>query len=141
MNRSTSQKIVKVLGILSIIGAILCLILAASMIGVASAGIASDAVLVSDEAAGGVVIVLFTAIIMLVSGILSLIEGIFALRAAKDARKATPLWVISLISVVVSAVSLISSFGDGASAILSGIFTLAIDCVIFYLANNIKKQA
>ena len=66
---------------------------------------------------------------------------IFCLRAAKDASKATPLWVVSIISVVFSVLSLISNFGDGASAILSGVISLAIDCFILYLANNIRKHA
>ena len=53
----------------------------------------------------------------------------------------TPLWVISIISVVFSVISLINSFGSGTQEIFSAIFGLVISCGIFCLANNIRKNA
>ncbi len=35
----------------------------------------------------------------------------------------------------------INSFGNGTQEIFSAVFGLAISCGIFYLANNIKRNA
>ena len=137
-----SQKIVKVLGILSIISAVLGIIAAIGMFGLTGLGAASlDTAAIDEETAGSLVGLGLIGVVILASAIVELLQGIFSLRAAKDASKATPLWVISIISVVFSVISLINSFGSGTQEIFSAIFGLAISCGIFYLANNIKKNA
>ena len=142
MSLEKSQKIVRVLGILSIIAAVLGIIAAIGMFGLTGLGAASlDTAAIDDETAGNLVGLGLIGVVILVSAIVELLQGIFSLRAAKDASKATPLWVISIISVVFSAISLINSFGSGTQEIFSAIFGLAISCGIFYLANNIKKNA
>ena len=138
MERSRSQKVVKVLGILSIIDAVLCLILAIGALLTAFGAGTRD--VITDEVATGIGIMIFATIILLVTGIVDLIEGAFCLRAAKDARKAGPLWVVSMIAVILSVLSLITSFREGGQAIASGVATLAINCAIFFLANNIRNQ-
>jgi len=140
MSLEKSQKIVKVLGILSIIGAVVSFIAALGLLGVSGFS-ATKLENASDEMVQGVAIFLVLGIIMLVSGVFELLQGIFSLKAAKDATKAQPLWVISLISVVLDALSMITSFTNKSSVqdILTEIFTLAIACFTFYLANNIKK--
>ena len=140
MDLVKSQKIVKVLGIIDIIVAVLCLIAALGMLGIGGLGAVSGAE-PSDELATGIAAFLLGGIVMLVSGIVGLVEGIFSLRAAKDASKAKPLWVISLIALVLSALSLITSFKEGGQEIFSAVISLLVDGGIFYLANNIKKQA
>ena len=137
-----SQKIVKVLGILSIISAVLGIIAAIGMFGLTGLGAASlDTAAIDEETAGSLVGLGLIGVVILASAIVELLQGIFSLRAAKDASKATPLWVISIISVVFSVISLINSFGSGTQEIFSAIFGLAISCGIFYLANNIRKNA
>ena len=142
MSLEKSQKIVKVLGILSIISAVLGIIAAIGMFGLTGLGAASlDTAAIDDETAGNLVGLGLIGVVILASAIVELLQGIFSLRAAKDASKATPLWVISIISVVFSVISLINSFGSGTQEIFSAIFGLAISCGIFYLANNIRKNA
>ena len=142
MSLEKSQKIVKVLGILSIISAVLGIIAAIGMFGLTGLGAASlDTAAIDEETAGSLVGLGLIGVVILVSAIVELLQGIFSLRAAKDASKPTPLWVISIISVVFSVISLINSFGSGTQEIFSAIFGLAISCGIFYLANNIKKNA
>jgi heme/copper-type cytochrome/quinol oxidase subunit 1 len=142
MSLEKSQKIVKVMGILSIIGAVVSFIAALGLLGVGGFS-ATKLENANDELVQCVAIFLVLGIIMLVSGVFELLQGIFSLKAAKDATKAQPLWVISLISVVLDALSVISSFTNHSSVqdILTEIFTLAIACFTFYLANNIKKLA
>ena len=140
MSLEKSQKIVKVLGILSIISAIVAFIAAISMLGIGGLGAAS--LNVNDEnIAAGVGIMVILGIVLLVEGVVSLVQGVFALRAAKDAAKANPLWVISLIGAVLAVLSVIASItnGEGGQNILTEIFSLVISCFTFYLANNIKK--
>lgn len=140
MEKSTSQKIVKVLGILSIIGAVLCLLGAVGMFGMGGIGAANAGETPDQDLAVGIASVFIVGILLLVSGIFELLQGIFSLRAAKDATKAQPLWVISIIALVFSVISLISSFGGESQSILSSVFSVVICAVVLYLANNIKKQ-
>ena len=93
-----------------------------------------------EEAASGVVSIMVVGLVMLATGILSLLEGIFSLQAAKNAAKAGPLWVISLVSVIGSVASMLLNIVSGGS-FTSGLLSLLINCFIFYLANNIKKHA
>ena len=139
MEKSTSQKIIKVLGILSIIGAVLCLVGAAGMFGVGGIG-ALSVDPEDNEMATGIFTLFLFGIVLLISGLTELLQGIFSLRAAKDATKARPLWVISVISLILSVISLISSFGKGGQEVFSAIFSVIVSAVILYLANNIKKQ-
>ena len=139
MEKSTSQKIIKVLGILSIIGAVLCLVGAAGMFGVGGIG-ALSVDPEDNEMATGIFTLFLFGIVLLISGLTELLQGIFSLRAAKDATKAQPLWVISVISLILSVITLISSFGKGGQEVFSAIFSVIVSAVILYLANNIKKQ-
>ncbi len=138
MSLEKSQKIVKVLGILSIIGAVASFIVALGMFGLGGVGVANMDSSNSD-AVQGAGIVFGLGIVMLVEGVISLMQGIFSLRAAKDASKAQPLWIISIIGVVLAVFSVISSFTSGGQDVLTEIFSLIISCFTFYLANNIKK--
>ena len=81
MTVETSNKILKIFGILGIIGGALSLILGL----VASFGGSLVTEATEDETAGFMVV--FIGIIMVISGIVSLIEGIFSVRAAKDNSK------------------------------------------------------
>ena len=140
MSLEKSQKIVKVLGILSIISAVLGFIAAIGMLGIGGFGAAS--LDVNDEnVAAGVAVMVILGVVLLVDGVVSLLQGIFSLRAARDATRANPLWIISLIGVILAVLSVIASItnGEGGQNVLSEIFSLVISCFTFYLANNITK--
>ena len=138
MSLEKSQKIVKVLGILSIIGAVVIFLGALGMLGLGGVGIANlDSS--NSELVQGTGIVLGLGIFLLVEGVVSLVEGIFSLQAAKDATKAQPLWIISIIGVVLAVGNVIASVMNGGKDVLTQIFSLALSCFTFYLANNIKN--
>lgn len=133
MSLETSKKILKIFGILSIIGGVLTIIL--GIVGLAGGGLAAT----EDATVGGIVIVV--GLIALVSGIVSLLEGIFSVKAAKDPSKIQPAWIFAVIGVVMSAISLIMGFvNNGASGAFSNILSLAISILIFVAANTIKKS-
>jgi hypothetical protein len=140
MDLAKSQKLVKVLGIIDVVIGVLCLIAALGLLGLGGAGAAvADAA--DDSMINSIGVLLAGGIIMLICGVVSLLQGVFSLRAAKDATKAQPLWVISIIGIVTSVISLVANFNGGASTIASNVLSVAISCGIFYLANVIKKNA
>ena len=77
---------------------------------------------------------------MIASGALSLITGILGVRAAKDATKVTPVFVLSAISLAIVVVGLIGSIISGSFS-ASGLLELVAPGLMFWCANNVKKQA
>ena len=141
MSLEKSQKIIKVFGILSIISAILALLGGLAMLGIGGIG-AATAGETPDQALGvGIGVAIFAGVVALLTGVVDLVGGIVCMRAAKDAGKAQPLWIVSIIAVVFAAITLIASFKNGTQEILSAVFSLAVNCFVLYLANNIKKHA
>ena len=141
MDLAKTQKIVKVLGIINIIAAVIGFIAGIGMFGISGAGAASEDIATNSDLQTGVAIFIVMGVIMVVSSVVSLLEGIFALRAAKDASKVQPLWIFSIIGVVLGVMALIATITNGGENVLSDVFSLVISCFTFYLANNIKKLA
>ena len=141
MSLEKSQKIVKVFGILSIISAVLALLGGLAMLGIGGIGAATAGETADQELAMGIGVALLAGVAAILTGVVDLVEGIFCMKAAKDAGKAQPLWIVSIIAVIFAAITLITSFKNGTQEILSAVFSLAVNCFVLYLANNIKKHA
>jgi len=141
MDLAKSQKIVKVLGILDIISAVLYIIGAVGSFAVAGGGAAAEDIATNTDLQTGVGVFIVLGILALAAGVVDLLEGIFALRAAKDASKVKPLWIFAIIGVVLGVMALIATITNGGENVLSDVFSLALSCFTFYLANNIKKLA
>jgi hypothetical protein len=139
MSLETSQKIVRVLGIIGIIVGALAVVGGFGMLGLGGVGIAGATTTPDDNLAMGIGVVFFLGIVMLVSGIVDILEGVFALRAAKDASKAMPLWIFAIIGLVLSVLSLITGITNGSGSLLSDLVSVALNGGFFYLANNIKN--
>ena len=150
MQRSGSQKVLLVLSILNIIAAVLMLLggllvmLGGAMFGAAPASDAAAALQgtgVTQGEAGALVGV--AGFVIVFAGIVELLVGILGVRAANDNQKVMPVWVLSIIQVVLYAISLGmiitgGSFGtQGASAIIS----LILAVLVLWIANNIKREA
>ena len=145
MQRSGSQKVLLVLSILEIIGAVIALfsgILAFMGAGavLTSSGTVSGTGVTQDQAAGIFVIL---SGLLIVSGIWSLLCGIFGVRAANDNQKIMIVWVFCLIGVVLAVVGIIAAIANGkfGSQVWSLIGTLVFSGIMFFIANNIKKEA
>lgn len=112
---SNSQKVLRIFGILEILMAILA---------------AVGAVLTGGIAAWLGVFV-------------SLVTGYLLLLAAKDASKIGGAWLVTLVSLILNALSLILSLTGGGDKlqIVSGIIAVALSLAVFVAANNVKKQA
>ena len=133
MTVETSNKILKIFGILGIIGGALSLILGL----VASFGGSLVTEATEDETAGFMVV--FIGIIMVISGIVSLIEGIFSVRAAKDNSKIGPAWIFAIISLVMGIITLVTNLTNG-EGVGGTIPSLLISILIFVAANTIRKS-
>ena len=145
MERSGSQKVLLVLSILEIIGAIIALI-SGIMAFMGAGAVLTDASSVAgkgvtqDEAAGIFVIL---SGLLVVSGVWSLLCGIFGVRAANDNQKIMIVWVFTLIGVILAVVGIIAAIVNGrfGSQVWSLLGTLVFSAIMFVIANNIKKEA
>lgn len=147
MQRSGSQKALLVVSIIEIIFAVLALIM--GIMTLAGIGLVSTATLDADpttnamaQATAGAAFSI-ASVVLLVSGGWSLFCGIMGVRAANDNQKIMFVWVVSIISVVLQVISLIMAIVNGSFADnwASQIIALALQCLMFWLANNIKQEA
>ncbi len=94
MSLETSQKILKVVGILCILSGIIGIVIGSLGFvggGILGAGIANEAVEATEAVGQALGFAFIMGIFGLVSGVVDLLEGIFSVRAANDSEKAI-LW-------------------------------------------------
>lgn len=135
MNVETSQKILKIFGIIDIVFGIIGIII--GVLAFAGGGLVAAADETLAESAGMAVV---AGVILLISGIVSLIQGIFSVRASKDTSKIMPAWIFAIIGLVTAVISLCTNFSSGAGAIVRSLGSVAISALIFLAANTIKKD-
>ena len=126
---SGSQKFVFVISILNVIGGAVLIILGIvlAIVGGSESG---------DEAAG----LAITGLLLGLLGLIEIIGGALGLRAARDAKKYKPFYIISLISFVFSILGFIVTIVSTGFH-LSSIGSMILPALMFYCAGNIKSQA
>lgn len=150
MERSGSQKVLLVLSIISIVFAVLGILaglmsLAGGVLfGAADPEQVADVLAdtgVTQSQAGAAIGILGGSII--ISCVIELIIGILGVRAANDARKIMPVWVLAIIQLVFSVLGLVASIVNGSfgADAFSIVITLIFAVLIFWISNNIKQQA
>ena len=136
---SNSQKYINIISILNIIAGAIFIVL--GIVGFVGKSAVGNAALVEQagtaNAPAAVNALIF---IMIVSGALSLITGILGVRAAKDATKVKPVLILSAISLAIVVIGLIGNI-IGGSFSASGLLELIAPGLMFWCANNVKKQA
>ena len=150
MQRSGSQKVLLVLSIISIIVAVIGILfgimkmLGGALLGMVPADEAASALsesgLTQQEAGAFAGLAGF---IVLIGCVIELIVGILGVRAANDNQKIMPVWVLAIIELILSAISLGSVVANGSfsSNGLSAILSLVIAVLMLWIANNIKREA
>ena len=147
MERTTAQKIIRIISILnSIQGALYFIMGAIFIFGGAFIGTADPATLTTTTT-GDIsltqgelgAISAFVGIAMFVTGLVGLIVGILGLRAAKDATKIKPVWIMSIISLVLNIITFVSNLTQG-NNILGSLAGVAIACLMFWACNNVKQS-
>lgn len=143
MQKSSSQKALKVISIIMIVFAGLTLALSlltligGGAMGFVGASGADDSTLL----VGGMVMVL--GMIMLVGGGINLVIGIFGLRGANNPQKIGVFYVLSIIGVVwavINALVTIAGTSMDASSLISVICGLILPVACCALAFSIKKE-
>ncbi len=145
MERSGSQKALLVLSIIELVGGALALIM--GFLGIAGTSVvASDPSLVAGSGvsqANATGILGIVSVVIVFSGIWSILCGIFGIRAANDNQKIMIVWVFCLIGVILAIVGIIMAVINGTFGTqvwsLSG--SLIFSGIMFFIANNIKKEA
>jgi len=145
MQRSGSQKALLVLSIIEIIGAVISLfsgVLAFMGVGavLADPSAVAGSGITRDQAAGVFVIL---SGLLIITGVWSLLCGIFGVRAANDNQKIMIVWVFCLIGVILAVVGIIAALINGrfGNQFWSLLWTLVFSGIMFFIANNIKKEA
>ena len=146
MDPQQSLKVVKVISIIDIIyGGIA--ILAAIMSAVSSAAVAGlspeelQAMGVNVEGTGISVVSVFVilAVSSAIMGLLMIFCGFFGLKATDDNSKIEPLWVLSLILLIIACLNLVFEIINGGIAnIWTNLISLGLTGFMFYSANNLK---
>lgn len=149
MEKSGSQKVLKVISIIEIVFGALALIAGlaaftgASMLGMAGQEQLAENGIDAATQTQGMAALNLVAMVIVVSAIISIIEGILGVRAANDPTKIQPVWILAIIALVCSVASAIMGIAHVAGATFdpSSLITIAIDAALFWVANNIKNQA
>ena len=136
---SASQKYIKIVSILNIIGGAFYVLI--GILGFLGKGLVGNEALI--EQAGGDSSAPMAAnvflIVMIVIGLFSLVVGILGVRAANDPSKIGPVFTLSVVSLIISVVNLFVGIFGGNFSVYS-----LIECVppalMTWCANNVKKQ-
>lgn len=150
MQRSGSQKALLVLSIISIVFAALGIL--ASIAAIAGGAIfgAAPAQDVSEALSGtGVTqgeasaVIGMVGLVLLIACVFELIVGILGIRAANDNQKIMPVWWLTLITLVLDAIGVVMGLmgGPAGSDVMNSVVGVVIAALMFWIANNIKREA
>lgn len=142
-----AQKALKVISIIVIILAVLCIIAGALLLipnlAYVEAGFPNVEGADQVTVAAGAAIVLLIAAFILVSGVIDLIVGILGLRGAKDPKKIGGFFAIAVIGLILAAINLAITLFSGQQldfATLSApIAQLVVMLICVILANNVRN--
>ena len=140
MTMESSKSILNVASILDFICGIPMMIL--GILGLTGTSVVSQIPEITSELADAAPAVAAVAVIAsaacLISGLLTIVEGVLTRRAAKDPAKVMPVWVISLVLLVMHGITVVQNAMAGTLGI-STILSLALTGIVFYAANFMKK--
>lgn len=143
MEKSSSQKALKIVAIIMIVFAILSIV-GGLFMAVGGGVLGSAAIDAADDnaaAMGGVAMI--GGVMLAFGGIVNLVIGLFGLRGANTPQKIGVFFVLSIIGVVLSAFSFMSTITSGIAditSIIGGLVGLALPIACVLLAYNIKKE-
>ncbi|MCI1664797.1 MAG: hypothetical protein LKI25_00290 [Atopobiaceae bacterium] len=148
MEKSTSQKILKVICIIWIVFTVIGLILAIGVTalgGVGMFGVSSGEITGADAASvtTGGTLLLVMGVATIIIGIVDLIVGIFGLRGANDPRKIGVFFVLCAIDLVICVIGVIAGMVQGSdqSTLVQNIVDCVWPAICLGLSYNIKQQA
>lgn len=137
MPLSTSKTVLKILGILTIIGAAITLIFGILTLIGGGAGISGA---VPDLQESGILMI-GAGVVVIIGGIVSLLQGIFSLLASKNSKYGTAAWVFAILAVISAALNLVGQFGAEVkfADLISPICSIVISIILYVAANTVRK--
>lgn len=142
MDMALSKKVLNIAGIVDYITGGLTLILCVLAVALGAAGLSDPEFAQSFPATLGAAAFTTFGIYLGINALISIVTGYLSRRAVKDPTKVMPVWVISLISLVINAASVISCMAyDSTGSDMGGqIINFILAAVIFVAANSIKNS-
>ena len=141
MTMDSSKSILNAASIFGFIYGIPMMII--GILGLTGTSIASQVPEITSELADAAPAVAAVAVIAsaacLISGLLTIVEGILTRRAAKDPAKVMPVWVLSLVLLVMHGIAVVQNAMAGTLGI-STILSVVLTGIVFYAANFMKKE-
>ena len=135
---SGSQKFIYIVSILNIIGGAAYLLF--GILAALGVGITGTERLVQEtgEQQAGAYAIIFI-VILVALGAFSLITGILGVRAAHDASKINPVFILAAISLIISVISLIMAITEKKFSATT-LASVVGPALMLWCANNVKKQ-
>ena len=155
VDRSGSQKALRIIVIVLIVFAIATLLISAAMLALAVAAIAGGAdlsaemsgvdasVVVNGESLpSGIALLLTLSVVLIFSAVLDLIVGILGLRGANNPQKIKPFFVLCVIGLVIEVIGIGGSIAQGTFSSIgsSSVVELLIIGACTWLAYDIMRQ-
>ena len=148
MSIQNAKSTLKILGILSVILGIFGVIAGLGL--VAGGGLFGADTLMSGKvttADGAETVSMVTGMVMAmgiftaVSALVDVLLGVFSVRASKDFSKINPAYILSIIALALSVISLFMNFAEfNLSTLLSAIPSIVFSVVLFLAAKTVKDE-
>lgn len=148
MSIQNAKSTLKILGILSVILGIFGVIVGLGL--VAGGGLFGADTLMSGKvttADGAETVSMVTGMVMAmgiftaVSALVDVLLGVFSVRASKDFSKINPAYILSIIALALSVISLFMNFAEfNLSTLLSALPSIVFSVVLFLAAKTVKEE-
>ena len=148
MSIQNAKSTLKILGIFSIILGIIGVILGIGLVaggGLFGANILSSGVATTTQDVDKVSLVtgmvMAMGIFAAVCAFIDVLLGVFSVRASKDFSKIGPAYILSIVALVLSVISLFMNFAEfNLSTLLSAIPSIVFSVVLFLAAKTVKEE-
>ena len=142
MKLTTAQKVLKIVGIIIIIGAILVILLGVlATTGIGNAVEQNSAALEDAEVSTGAGLMMLGGIALIVGGFFDFVTGILSVMTSKNGKYAKVTLILTIISVVYSIVNSVASYtksGFTTSNVITLIVEIVLSVLLCVAANTVK---
>ena len=141
MKFSTAQKILKIVGILTIIGAIFVIVLGAVALASTGSAIQGDPSAMNRTETSRLGLIILGGAGLILGGVFDLVTGILSVVSSKNGKFAKATLILTIISFVYSLVQSISNYskqGFTTSSVISLVVQIIVAVLICVAANTAK---
>lgn len=145
MEKSMSQKVLKVISIIMIVVGAIAIVISAMMLvgGIAAVNYGTVPDVSPEDAETVTVVAIGLGIMGIISGIVNVVIGIFGVRGANNPQKIGVFFVLCIVGLVLMAINTVYQFATGAvdsSGVISAFLGYVCPVIVTMLAHNVKKE-